>query len=282
MAVDKETFVQNIVVGLLVAAGLFFSILLLSNSWIKLLLVGSILVSGLVWLVSRGNLKRTLKYLVLSLMLFGICFTSFERYVFWNAGYPSTYVASEPTVTISYPSILNVSLTDIVQSAKKTTAYSLFSLEHTGEITFEFIGLHTDLSGGRVEVGFYNEATSTELGFISSNGYPFHADAIPYVGQPPSRIYSQQRSPEESLKQIDDLGIQWFFDYASEIYQNRTGNNPPNIATLEISTQWQDHEEYRGLTLQMIAMEWIGDMIHNVFNVAFQPDGPMLYLNTPS
>ena len=284
MAVDKKTFVQNIVVGFLVAAGLFFSILLLSNSWMKLLLVGSILVSGIVWLVSRGNLKRNLKYLVLSLMVFGICFTSFERYVLWNAGYPSTFESANmfwPARTISYPGILNVSLTDVVQSAQKTAAFSLFNLEHPGNITFEFLGLSTTSSGGRIEVGFYNEATNTGLGFISSDGYPFHASVIPYIGQPSSRIFSQQLSSEESLRQIDDLGIQWFYDYAYEIYQNKTSNSA-NTMGLEVNTQWQEYGEYRGMILQMTAWQWKNDTIQYVFIAAFQPDGTLLYINTPS
>lgn len=280
MAVDKKTVIQNIVVSLLVAAGLFFSVLLLNYSWIKLLLVALILAGGIVWLVTRGNLKRNIKYFVLVLMIFGIGFTSFERYIFWNAGYPSTYRASEPTVTISYPSILNVSLTEVVQSAEKTDAFSLFNVEHPGKITFEFIGLHTSFAGGRIEVGFYNEATNTELGFISSDGYPYHASIIPWIGKPPSRIYSQQVPPEESLKQIDDLGLQWFYDSVSEIYQNRTGNNP-NTVSLEVSTQWQEYGEYKGMILQMTAWQWNGDRIQDSFNVAFQPDGTLLYLNIP-
>jgi len=280
-SIDLKTVFQNIVIGLLVAPGLFFSILLLSYSWIKILVVSLILVCGVIWLVSHGNLKKALKYLVLSLMIFGICFTSFERYIFWNAGYPSTYNASIPSVTISYPSILNVSLTELVQSAEETNAFNLFKLGHSGEAPFESIALSTTFPGGRIEVTFYNEGASMGFGFISSGGYPYHASTIQWSGQPPSRIYSQQQTPEETLKQMDDLGLQWFYDRVYEMYQNRTGMNP-NTSSLDVSTQWQEYNEYRGMILQMIGWQRTGNSIQDIFHAAFQPDGTLLYMNIPN
>jgi len=279
-SIDMKTVLQNIVIGLLVAVGLFCSILLLANSWIKILVVALILICSVVWLISRGNLKKTSKYLVLSLMIFGICFTSFERYIFWNAGYPSTYNASIPDVTISYPNILNVSLTEVFQNAKKTNAFNLFKLEHPGEATFESIGLSTTFPGGRIEVSFYNEDTNTGFGFISSGGYPYHASTIQWIGVPSSRIYSQQQTPEETLKHIDDLGIQWFYEQVSEIYQNRTGTNP-NTSNLDVGTQWQEYNEYRGMILQMTGWQRSGNSIQDIFHAAFQPNGTLLYMNMP-
>jgi hypothetical protein len=275
---DIKTIFQNLAMGLLVAAGLFFSILLLSYSWMKILVVSLILVCIVIWLVSHGKLKKALKYLVLSLMIFGICFTSFERYIFWNAGYPSTYTSSNPNITIFYPGILKVSLTEIVQSAKATNAFNLFRLQHFGEITFESIALSTTFPGGRIEITFYNEGTNMGFGFISSSGYSYHASTIPWIGQPPSRMYSQLQTPEDTLKQMDGLGIQWFYNQAYEIYQNRTGTNL-NTSSLDVSTQWQEYNEYRGMVLEMAGWQQRGNSIQDIFHVVFKPDGTLLYMN---
>jgi len=280
-SIDVKTVFQNIVIGLLVATGLFFSTLLLSYSWIKILVVSLTLGCGVIWLVSHGKLKKALKYLVFSLMIFGICFTSLERYIFWNAGYPSTYNDSIPDVTIAYPSILNVSLTELVQSAEETSAFNLFKLEHLGETTFESIALSTSPPGGRIDVTFYNEDASMGFGFKSSGGYPYHASTIQWIGQPPSRIFSQQQTPEETLKQMDNLGLQWFYYRVYEIYQNRTGTNP-NTSSLDVRTQWQEYNEYRGMILEMTGWQLTGNSIQDIFHAAFQPDGTLLYMNIPN
>ncbi|HLN89969.1 MAG TPA: hypothetical protein VK253_07875 [Candidatus Binatia bacterium] len=273
-------FVQNAIIGLILIAGLYCALFLINYSWIKIVLLGSILVGGILWLVTRGKLRMTLKYFVLSLMIFGIAFGSFERYVLWNAGFPSTLMPSETAVTISYPRILNVSLTEIIQSAKNTVAFNVFRLEHPGEARFESILLDSTFPGGEIEVTFYNEAANMGFGFISSAGYHYHASNLPWIGQPLSSIYSQVQPPEEALEQIDNLGLHWFFDRASEIYENKTGANS-NVSSLEISTQWQQYGHYQGMILQMIAWQRNGDSIQNTFIAAFKPDGNSLYLNIP-
>lgn len=275
-----KTIFQNIIFGFLVA-GLLCSLVLLSNSWIKFLILAITLVAGVVWLASHGRLRNALKFTLVAVMLFAISFTAFEGYLFWNAGYPSTYIESEPTVTISYPRILNISLTEVVQSAEKTTAFSLFKVEHPGEVTSESILLDTTFPGGRIEVTFYNEAANTGFGFIASSGYPYHASAIPRIGQPPSRLYSQQQTPEETLKQIDSLGLHWFYERASEIYQNRTGTSL-NITSLEVSTQWLEYDDFQGMNLWLVGWQRVGNSLYDVFNAAFQPDGTLLNMNIPS
>jgi len=117
-------------------------------------------------------------------------FASFERYIFWNTGYLSTYNPSLPDVTVSYPSLLTVPLTEIVQSAKETYAFNLFRLEYFGDISFESILLSTTYPDGRIEITFYNENANMGFGFRSSSGSPFVASNIPWIGHPPSRLYS--------------------------------------------------------------------------------------------
>jgi hypothetical protein len=270
----KARIIQNAIIGFLVIVGISCSLLLVSYSWIKILLLASILIGGIVWFVSRGKFKRPLKYFVLALMIFGIVFGSFESYVFWNAGYPSTLMPSESAVTISYPRILNVTLTEVIKSAENTVAFKVFRLEHPGEVTFESILLDTTFPGGEIEVNM-------GLGFISSAGYHYHASNLPWIGQPPSHIYPQQQSPEETLKQIDNIGLQSFYKSASETYQNRTGTQL-NITSLEISTQWSNYSHYQGITLSMTGWQRIGNSLYDIFNAAFQPDGTLLNMNIPT
>jgi hypothetical protein len=276
--IDPKTVFQNIIIGLVVAAGLFFSILLLNFSWIKIVVVTLILVSGIIWMVSQGNLKKSMKYLVLSFLIFGIFFASFERYIFWNTGYLSTYNPSLPDVTVSYPSLLTVPLTELVQSAKETYAFNLFRLEYFGDISFESILLSTTYPDGRIEITFYNENANMGFGFRSSSGSPFVASNIPWIGHPPSRLYSGQQTPEETLKQIDDLGLQWFFDRVVEEYQNRAGTHP-NTSSLDVNTQWQEYGDYSGLILEMTGWQQNNNVLQDVFHAAFQPNGTLFYMN---
>ena len=281
MAVDTKTIASNTVAALIAAIGLFSSVLLLSNSWLKILLLTCVFAGGALWWAARGSLKRALKIFVLAVLIFGMSFVSFERYVYWNAGYPPTYSPSQPAITISYPAVLNTSLADVVQNAEKTVVFNLFQLQHPGGVTFESIMLDSLEPGGRIEVTFYNEAANTGLGFISSRGYQYHASNLPWIGKPPSRLYSQQQPSEETLKQIDNLGLQYFLDLATETYQNRTGANP-SVASLQISTQWQHYGDYQGIILQMIAWRNIENGIENAFNAAFEPNGTLLYLTIPN
>ncbi|PVX24914.1 MAG: hypothetical protein CW691_06120 [Candidatus Bathyarchaeum sp.] len=279
-SIDAKTVFKNIVIGLL-AAGLFFSMLTLTYSWIKILIVASFLVCSIIWLLSHGKLKKALKYLVISLMVFGICFTSFESYVFTKAGYPSTYDASAPDVTLSYPNILYVSLTEIVQGIKETTAFTLFSLEHSGTLSLEDIELSTTRPNGRIEVSFYAESSSMGIRFASSAGHHYVTSVTPWIGLPSSQLYFQKQTPEETLSQFDNLGLQWFYDQACEQYQNKTGTRP-NVTSLDVSTQWQEYGGYQGMTLLLSGWQQVNNDPEDLFHAEFQPDGTMLYISIPT
>jgi hypothetical protein len=281
MAVDKKKALQNTFVGLLVAAGLFASILLLSNSWIKIVLLALVAGSCVAWIVVHGKLKKSLYVVVLSLLIFGLCFASGERYVYWNAGYPSTYNAQEPDVTLVYPNILNVSLAEVVQSAEKSSAFTLFQLEYPGAVTFESILLDTTFPHGRVEVTFYCKVADTGFGVISSAGQPYHASNIHWIGQPPSSRYPQQQSAMESLREIDSRGLDWFYSDVSREYLNRAGT-VLNVNSLEVSTEWFDYNSshYQGLSLQILGYQKTGTNLWAVFSAAYSPDGTLLNINT--
>ena len=66
MTIKKSAIYKSVLAGILIAIGLFSAVVFLDNSWIKTVVIGSIIVSGIVWLVSHGLLRRTFKYAVCS------------------------------------------------------------------------------------------------------------------------------------------------------------------------------------------------------------------------
>lgn len=276
---DDKTVSLNMIIGAVVALGMFCSVLMLQYSWIKLLTLSLTLVFGITWFLSRGKLKKTVKYLLLSLMIFSVCFSWVEGHVFWNAGYPPTYDASMPDITISYPNILNVSLTELVQDAEQTTAFNLFQLEHFGETTFKSLELSTSSPYGEIEIEFYNRETSTSLMLRSTMGHQYIGSTVFWSRGP--TLYCdlvQQQSPQEALRQMDNLGLQWFYDRISDVYQNTTGT-ALNTTTLAVSTDWQEYNDYNGMILQLIGGQRDGSHVHGIVFAAFQPNGTMLYCN---
>jgi len=276
---DKYAIGKSLLAGILIAVGLFSAAVFLSNSWIKLVVIGLIIIGGVAWLVSHGLLRRTFKYTILAAMIFAISFSAFEGYMFWNAGYPPTFGSSQPGVTISYSNILNASLTEIVQSVKKTPTFSLLTLEHPGEVTIETMTLDTTFRGGRIEVVLYQESSNLGFNFGASGGGSYRILVAPWGGTPLSQMRPQQQTPDETLKQIDNLGLQWFYDRAIEAYQNKTGTTP-DINALQVSIQWDNFANYQGMTLLLIGSYESNSSGHGVFFANFQPNGPLNYLNT--
>jgi hypothetical protein len=278
---DKNIIVKSVLAGILIAIGLFSAAVFLGNSWIKLVVISLIIVSGIVWLVSHGALRRAVKYMILAVMVFAISFSAFEWYILWNAGYPPVFMPSQPGATVSYSNILNASLTEVVQSASNSPAFGLISLEYPGKITFESMKLDTTFRGGRIEVLFYQDSSNLGFRFVSSAGQSYHASVLSWRGQPFSRTFPQEQSPEETLKQIDNLGLSWFYNRAIEAYQIKTGASP-EVNALQVSIQWENYGDYQGMTLLLV-----GSYEHNfagqgVFFANFQPNGTLLYLNVAS
>jgi hypothetical protein len=279
MATEKYAISKSIFAGILIAVGLFSAAVFLGNSWIKLFVIVLIVISGIAWLVSHGLLKRVFKYLILAVMVFTILFSGLEGYLFWNAGYPPTAGSSQSDVTVSYTNILNMSLTEIVQSVKSTPTFNLIMIEHPGEVTIETIALDATFSGGRIHVLLYQDSSNLCITFASSNGRSYHASVAPWGGTPLSQMYPQQQTPDDTLKQIDTLGLNWYYNHAVEAYQNKTGTTP-EINALQVSIQWDNYATYQGMTLQLIGSYQNNSKGHSVFIASFQPDGTLNYLTT--
>jgi energy-coupling factor transporter transmembrane protein EcfT len=280
---DKNALWKSLAIGILVAVGLFSAVVFLSNSWIKLLVIGLILVSCIFWVVSHGLIRKIFKYTILALMIFAVSFAAFEGYVLWNAGYPPTFEPHAQGVTISYSNILNASLTQIIQSIEDSPTFGFIMLEHPSKVTIETISLETNFVsyGGSINVLFYQPSSHLDFRFYASGGYHYHATISTYGGTPLSQMYPQQQADLDSLKQIDTLGLNSFYNTALEAYQNKTGA-APTINSLSISIQWEQQGSYQGMTMLLTGGFESNNLGHGVFFADFQPNGTLLYINPAS
>jgi hypothetical protein len=277
---------QNLIVAFLVFVGLFCSVLLLSNSWIKIALIGLALVTGVLWLVSRGKLRSALKLVFVAVMIFSISFTAVESYLFWNGGYPATYSTTEPQVTLSMQKMLNSSVEQIVQSAEKSQTLSLLKLEHGGNITFESLNLSpARWVGGYIGIDFASKTNNAYFRFYSSDGHQYIVEPSTYGGQLMSQLYPSNQTADMALKRIDALGLNWFYNQALEIAQ-RTANLP-TIDSVDITITFGGAGSYQGLTLQLIGYHQTilpngGISGDGVLISEFEPNGTLLYMSKPS
>ena len=285
----------NLFIVFLAIAGLL-SAMILIDSWIKLVLLGSILVGGLVWRFTHGNVKKALKFFVISVLIFSISFTAVEFNLNWNAGYPPTYTLAQPGITISKANILNTSLIQIVQDVEKTPTYELLTIQF-GVTTAETIKLDTAFPsrGGLVQVDFYGKNSDAYFYFSSSSGYPYHVNVGSSKTTLTTRFHPQAQPAKDSFAQIDDLGLQWFYDRSLEIAQNRTGI-VPKIDALSFTITFEDNGyigfdrtpiSYEGITVQITGSQQTilpdGSITgHGVLIADFKPDGTLIYMSKPT
>ena len=96
----------------------------------------------------------------------------------------------------------------------------------------------------------------------------------------------QSQIPEEdAFQQIDNLGLQWFYDQAIEAYQKQTGTTPEiNELKIQISLGYigVNDKTYQGWILNMNGSyknEYMS-VGRFVFYANFQPDGTLNYFNS--
>ncbi len=272
---------QNLVMGFLVIAGLFCSVLLL-NSWLKFVFITLILVGGLLWRFSHGNVRKVFKFFMVAVLIFVISFTAVEFNLISNAGYPPTYSTSQTSTTISKNNMLNFSLSQMLQDIESTPTYKLLTLQF-GPTEAENIKLDSSFPGGQVQVDFYGQKSNTYFYFLSSQGYPYHVNVGTYSV---NQFHPQGLAAKDSFAQIDALGLQWFYDRALEIAQNRT-SNLPTIDSLTITLTYGGNTDYDGLFVQFIGSHQTvlpNGYINGeaVLIAVFKPNGTLLYMSQPT
>lgn len=276
MSVDVKAIIQNIIIALLTAAGLFCSILLLSYSWVKIAAIVAILIPGAVWLVAHGRVRRIFKYVVIGALIFAIVFGSFESFLLLNAGYPSTNVA-QATGNAGYAAVLNVSLTKLIQGIEKSPAYALLTAEH-GKTVPETITLDSSSFPDWVEVDFYGEGSNTYLAFMAPTvGDQYHVEVSTYSSELLSLPYVQSYSQQE-FSEINAKGLQSFYNLALQVAQNRTGTTP-KIDGLALTMTVEDriYMSYEGVTVQIVG-SYQGQ---STLICDFEPDGTLIYMSQP-
>jgi hypothetical protein len=255
------------------------SMVLLNFSWISAVVQGLLIFCLIVWIVSiklrRRTCQRVFKYLLIGALICIIVFAASEQYMFRTAGHPPTFNPSQPDITISRSTILDTSIVELMQGITNTSAFSLLSLEYPGENVLKCIELNTHsfgINGGYVIVRFHH-STTFDSSFSSYLGRPYEVHARPWNLVFPA--YVQQQTVNESLQQIDDLGLKWFYDRTLEEHQNKTGS-APEITDIRVFITWNDYETYQGLTLSMSCFYENNESRPASFTSIFQPNGTLL------
>ena len=129
------------------------------------------------------------------------------------------------------------------------------------------------MDGGLIQVRF-DHSNKFDLSFTAYNGGTYEVRTRPWSRYVPT--YIQPQAVDESLRQIDTLGLQWFHDRTIEEHRNETGTNFPEIINLRVRVEWDDYEIYQGLTLQMSYSYKNSESRNSVFTTVFQPNGTLL------
>jgi hypothetical protein len=91
-----------------------------------------------------------------------------------------------------------------------------------------------------------------------------------------ARFHPQALTAKEAFAQIDALGLQWFYNRALEIAQNRTGG-VPKIDALSFTMTYESNGNYEGITLLLI-----GSLNGGSTLIAdFEPNGTLIYMSQP-
>ena len=272
--------------------GVSYSFLGLSDSWIKTSLIAITLVTGALWLVSHRKVRRVgsaLKFTLALVMIFSISFTAVEGYLLWNAGYPATYTPTQPTVTLNLQKMLNASIEQIVQSAEDSQTFALLKLEYGSNLMFESMNLSPSSgylrSGGYISVDFASSSGNRYFHCYSADGHQYIIQVTTYNSELISQQSSQQ-TVDMALKQIDALGLNWFYNQALEIAQNRTTNLPSVDSVVVTLAFGEGFGGYQGLSLQLTGFHQTvqpngsinGD---GVLISEFQPNGTLIYMSNP-
>jgi amino acid transporter len=271
--------ILNAAALLILISGLLVSFFILSSSWIKYTLMATAVICGLVYLATRRRprIRRVVRNTLVPVMIFALCFASVEVYLFWNAGYPPTYSA-DPKATLTTQSMLNASVVELVQKIEQSPAFSLLKLEHSDKIKFYQMSLDAWRSGS-IRVDFVTEDGTYLFQFSSSNGNQYRLSILPHRG--PLINYKSADAAAQTLIQIDSLGLNWYYNQAIAIAENRTADLP-TIDSLTVNLAVGDE----GLSVQVIGYQVTvnesgGVNGHGVLISSFEPNGDLRYMSEP-
>ena len=148
---NNWSYVKNSVATVLVTLGVVVAVFALSMSWIKIVVLGLTVGLGAAFLLLHGKhrLRRAVGFGLVGVMVFALCFTAFEGYLFWNSGYPPTYSQSIPDMTLSMTSFANLSVTELVHGVMVHPTFRLLELEH-GSLAFDSMSMMPGRGNGGI------------------------------------------------------------------------------------------------------------------------------------
>ena len=268
-------------VSLIAVFGLFASFFLLASSWIKDVLITTAIIGGLVYVVGRRRprIKRGVIKALVPVMIFALCLTSVQVYLFWNAGYPPTYSTADHKITLTRDSMLNSSVVEIVQEIEKSPTFSLLKLLYGDNIRFDQLFMDSYKTGS-IRVDFVSEDGKYYYQFSSSDGNQYHLSVSPHKGL--LFVDDSANQTTQAIEQIDALGFNWYYNQAILIAENRTSNRP-TLDTVNVNVVRGDD----GLSVQVIGYQVTvsesgGINGQGVLISSFKPNGELNWMTNPA
>jgi energy-coupling factor transporter transmembrane protein EcfT len=225
---------------------------------------------------SHKRIVKFFKYVLIGIALFVLVFTNLGLYLFNFAG---------PIVPqVNDSNILDISLTQNLQTLEQSTSFRFLQTTHFGTLTLEDLSIHSFYSNapGGLMWTFNAGDVKNKMEIGQSGGAPYFYDLIPHRDSLPQN-YPSNEQISNSFNQIDSLGLHWFYNQAVAEYQNATGTKP-TVAHLTLDVGFDNVSNYQGITLLITAQKTgqdnFGHTVYpGVFKVEFQPNGTILSSN---
>ena len=259
--------------------------LMFAFSTLQIVLTVSALALGALWFVSNRRvylgLTKFLRYCLIFLLAFIVVFSGIQLYVFETSGYPPTFAPQ-----FTHTNLLNTSLTQYLQNIEQSESFRLLEANHFGTVTFERLELHSYTSA-EVRWTFHTRDTNSRITMGNIGGRPYYTNIDDLL----SSVFPRQALPtkdfplqtiKETFGQIDNIGLNWFQNYAADYYENHTGIKP-EIAALNVNVGFSNTNGYEGLTVLVSARSLDHDsrgtpIYPGIFEAEFQSNGKLLSL----
>ena len=199
--------------------------------------------------------------------------------MFLTSGYPTTNVPQ-----FSYSNVVNISLTQYLQSVEQSQNFRLLQANHFGTATFERLELHA-YNEGWLTWTFRSTDTNSKItiGNIAGRPYYTNVDSIVESLFPRQALTAKSytlQSTAGTFQQIDQIGLSYFQNQALITYRNQPGTKL-DVAALNIYIGFDDIGGYQGLTIVFQARALDHDsrgtpIYPGLFEAEFKPDGTLL------
>jgi hypothetical protein len=233
--------------------------------------------------ISHKNIIRFLKYALILILLFVVSFTSAGFYLFYTSGYPPTYVPE-----ITYPNILDASLTQYLESLQQSASFRFLQAEHFGSLAFAELTIRTSYSNapeGWFMWTFYAEDVKTKITVGETSGKPYFTDSFSPLSRTPfPQNLPSSQSVNQIFNQIDALGLRWYYNQAIEAIQNKTTTDP-TVSELGVNIAFDSLDNYQGITIALtgfnVSYDNFGNKVYpTIFKATFETNGNILSVTT--